>query len=33
MLFEYYAYPVASGEAKKLAGFSVSYSKMAQNLP
>ena len=28
-----HAYPVASGETGKLAGFSVRYLKMAQNLP
>jgi hypothetical protein len=32
-LFTFYAYPVASGEAGKLTGFSVIYLKMAQNLP
>jgi len=31
--FNGYAYPVASAEAGKLAGFSVIYLKMAQNLP
>jgi hypothetical protein len=33
VLIDRYAYPVAAGESGKLAGFSASYLKIAQNMP